>query len=50
MSCKEILLIGLNGEIISLVSLPDFDINRRTLVNDENFRALCTGENGEING
>jgi cell division protein FtsI (penicillin-binding protein 3) len=26
-----------SGEIISLVSLPDFDINRRTLVNDEKY-------------
>jgi cell division protein FtsI (penicillin-binding protein 3) len=32
------LLMNVNsGEIISLVSLPDFDINRRTLVNDEKF-------------
>ncbi len=32
------LLMNINsGEIISLVSLPDFDINRRTLVNDEKF-------------
>ena len=32
------LLMNVNsGEIISLVSLPDFDINRRTLVNDEKY-------------
>jgi cell division protein FtsI (penicillin-binding protein 3) len=32
------LLMNVNsGEILSLVSLPDFDINRRTLVNDEKY-------------
>ena len=32
------LLMNVNsGEIISLVSLPDFDINRRSLVNDEKY-------------
>jgi len=26
-----------SGEILSLVSLPDFDINRRTLINDDKY-------------
>jgi cell division protein FtsI (penicillin-binding protein 3) len=32
------LLMNVNsGEILSLVSLPDFDINRRTLINDDKY-------------